>query len=100
MLCAEKNYLILSCSFILCTINQKIMEQTTNSTSRKKFLFQSAAALSFLGVLKFFSGNKKKKNKTAKLLTQDGKLVEVDISVLSSQKKKITNTELQNWIKK
>ena len=34
------------------------------------------------------------------MLTQDGKLVEVEISALGSKKTKITNKELQNWIAK
>jgi hypothetical protein len=37
---------------------------------------------------------------TMKLLTQDGKLVEVDISKLNASKKKISDKELLGWIKK
>jgi hypothetical protein len=37
--------------------------------------------------------------KMVKMLTQDGKLVEVDASLLNAAKKKITDTELQHWIK-
>ena len=42
---------------------------------------------------------KNKKPKTVKMLTQDGKLVEVDATFLAANKKKISNKELQNWIK-
>ena len=46
-----------------------------------------------------------KKKKTVRMLTQDGKLVEIDESLLppglsSTGGKKITKEELQNWIKK
>jgi hypothetical protein len=40
------------------------------------------------------------KNKTVKMLTQDGRLVEVDIARINGNVKKVSNTELQHWIKK
>lgn len=76
------------------------MQESQKFQSRKKFLLWSAAALSSVSVLKFFKVPKTKKTETVKMLTQDGKLVEVNISALPTQKKKITNKELQNWIKK
>jgi hypothetical protein len=33
------------------------------------------------------------------MLTQDGRLVEVSEDLLPSKRKKVTNGELQNWIK-
>jgi hypothetical protein len=79
---------------------EKLMDQKIKNPSRKKFLLWGATILSSVTVLKFISGGKKKKSETVKMLTQDGKLVEVDIVALSAKKKKITNTELQNWIEK
>jgi hypothetical protein len=76
------------------------MQESGKLQSRKKFLLWGAAALSSVSVLKFFKVSKKKKTETTKMLTPDGKLVEVNIAVLPTQKKKITNKELQNWIKK
>ena len=38
--------------------------------------------------------------KTMKVLSQDGKLVEVDISKIKILKGKISDQELQGWIKK
>ena len=76
------------------------MQESEKLQSRKKFLLWSAAAISSVSVLKFFKGPKKKKTETVKMLTRDGKLVEVNISAIPSKKKKITNKELQNWIKK
>ncbi|HET7115966.1 MAG TPA: hypothetical protein VFI29_05725 [Hanamia sp.] len=76
------------------------MQESQKFQSRKKFLLWSAAALSSVSVLKFFKVTKKKKTETVKMLTRDGKLVEVNIVAIPSKKKKITNKELQNWIKK
>lgn len=39
-----------------------------------------------------------KKTKTVKMLTRDGKLVEVDASLLATNRKKISDKELQNWV--
>lgn len=76
------------------------MDQKIKNPSRKKFLLWGATILSSVTVLKFISVGKKKKSETVKMLTQDGKLVEVNVAALSTKKKKITNTELQNWIEK
>lgn len=89
-------------------MKRKEIEKPMNA-QRRKFVFgfsilaAFAAFSSALG-LPFF--NKKElgevrpdKKRTVKMLTQDGKLVEVDASLISS-KRKISNTELQNWIKK
>jgi len=40
------------------------------------------------------------KKKTVKMLTEDGRLVEMDASLMAASKKKATNAELQHWIKK
>lgn len=74
------------------------MQQSTNTSSRKKFLWWGAAALASISAFRFFSGKKKKKEDTVKLLTQDGRLVEIDKNLLSKGKK-ISNEELQQWIK-
>ena len=39
------------------------------------------------------------KKETMKLLSQDGKLMEVDISKISQTKHKISDLELKSWIK-
>jgi hypothetical protein len=80
------------------------MEQLQKTPTRKKFLFWGASIISSLTVLKFFSGSKKKKNEpdnaTVKMLTRDGKLVEIDKKLLTSSRNKISNEELQKWVKK
>ncbi len=79
------------------------MQQSKNTDSRKKFLLWGAAVLSSLTFFKIIPGRNKKPdgsaNETMKMLTQDGKLVEIDKSRLASGGKKITDTELQQWIR-
>jgi len=61
--------------------------------------------VSWLGVLSVFAAagftwrpRKAKKQQTIKMLTQDGKLVEIDASLLGKDAPKISNKELQGWI--
>ena len=75
------------------------MDNDNKIQSRKKFIGLSISAAALLTTFKFFTSRKKNKTNTLKMLTQDGKLVEVDIAALPSKKKKITNKEMQNWIK-
>ncbi|MFI5132420.1 MAG: hypothetical protein ACHQFX_20625 [Chitinophagales bacterium] len=79
------------------------MHQPEPIKSRKKFLIWSAAILSSLTILKLIPGKKGKKNtstnETVKMLSQDGKLVEIDKRLLASSAAKISNEELQQWIK-
>ena len=74
------------------------MEQKQNTPTRKKFLFWGLGILSSVAAIKLITP--KKKGDTVKMLTQDGKLVEVDKDLLSARGKKISDTELQTWIKK
>ena len=39
------------------------------------------------------------KIETVKMLTQDGQLVEVDAKLLAASRKKISDKELQDWVK-
>ena len=75
------------------------MQSTPQSSSRKKFLIWSAAILGSASVLPFFSKRQKKPD-TVRMLTQDGKLVEIDPSHLVATGKKISDKELQQWVKK
>ena len=76
------------------------MQESPKPTSRKKFLLWSATILSSAAVFKFIRIPKKKKSETVKMLTQDGKLVEIDKELLASPGKKISDIELQQWVKK
>lgn len=84
------------------------MQQADKSSTRKKFLLWGATVISSLTAFKFFVGFKKPdrlasvgKKETVKMLTQDGKLVEVDSEKLyCGNRKKITDEQLKNWVTK
>jgi ribosomal protein L1 len=76
--------------------------------SRRK-LITGLGLLGLFPIVKFGFLTKKKnliscapeiKNTTMKMLTQDGRLVEVDISKMKGTKEKISNKQLQDWVKK
>ena len=76
------------------------MEIEESKVSRRKLV-------SWLGVLSLFTMAgaalkpwKNKKPKTVKMLTQDGQLVEVDATLLAENRKKISDKELQKWVKR
>ena len=76
------------------------MEQKQNASTRKKFLLWGLGILSSLSALKYMSSSTKKKKKdTVKMLTQDGKLVEIDRDMIPGSKRKITDPELKVWVK-
>jgi hypothetical protein len=79
--------------------------------SRRKFVW-GIAVVSVCTSLTTFAGKllSKKKNiisckpeskrKMVKMLTQDGQLVEIDESLITSNGKRISTGELQSWVKK
>ncbi len=76
------------------------MDIDNKMQSRKKFIGIGISTAALFTAFRFFiPGKKTKKSGTVKMLTQDGKLVEVDIASLPRKKKKITNKEMQTWIK-
>ena len=74
------------------------MEKAENSASRKKFFLWGLGIIFSITALRFIFPAKKKKN-TIKMLTQDGKLVEIDKDLISGSKRKITDAELKTWIR-
>jgi hypothetical protein len=78
------------------------VENENKPVSRKKFVIWGAGALAVLTAARFFFRTKSKKEKTTtvKMLTQDGKLVEVEVSKLPTKRKKVSVEQLQNWIQK
>ena len=84
------------------------MQQPDKITSRKKFLGWGAAVITSLTALKLFTDSKKsnstqygKETKTVKMLTQDGRLVEVDVEKLyCGKRKKISDEQLKTWVNK
>ncbi len=75
------------------------MTTENKNQGRRKFIAWGVASAAVLAVFKFIKPTPKKAE-TVKMLTQDGKLVEIDIAALPAKKKKITDKELQNWIMK
>jgi hypothetical protein len=72
--------------------------------SRRK-LIAGLGVLSLFPLAKLATSFKKKEViacapeiKTVKFLTQDGTLVEVDVSKINGGKEKISNQGLQNWV--
>ena len=92
----------------------KESEQTAPQRNSRRKVLRNMGILSLVPLLKFsslsgfFSSSKNNREEitpgqqaeTMKFLTQDGKLVEVDISQLKSSGKKISDSELRAWIKK
>jgi hypothetical protein len=72
-------------------------DETKKIPSRRKFIFLGLSAVAFFSVFRFVMPSKKKK--TIKMLTEDGRLVQIDEERLPSKGKKISNNELHNWIK-
>ena len=75
------------------------MESSDKAPSRKKFLLFTAAALCTASIARIFITNKKNQPDPVKMLTQDGKLVEIDRKHLGTPGTKISNPELQRWVK-
>lgn len=73
------------------------METGNKVHSRKKFLLAGIGTVALCGSLNFLFG--KKKNKTVKMLTQDGRLVEVNPDVIKKLNQKVSNEEIHHWIK-
>ncbi len=75
------------------------MQPSQQPPSRKNFLLLGIAAFASALTLRFFTREKKKKPETIKMLTQDGRLVEIDNTFLALRSKKINNEELKQWVK-
>jgi hypothetical protein len=76
------------------------MDNDNKIQTRKRFIFLGITAVALVTVFRFFIPGKKKKAATMKMLTQDGKLVEVELSKLSRKKTKIKDAEIHTWVKR
>jgi hypothetical protein len=77
-------------------------EKSSQSNRRKVLLGIGVLSLIPLSKSFFSFGNKNNapaQTGTAKFLTQDGQLVEVDASKIASGRKKISDAELLVWVK-
>ena len=87
----------------------KVEEVVPAEKNTRMKLIMGLGILSLFPLLKFSLFSKKNKaiscspaaqEGTVRMLTQDGKLVDVDVSKLSSARKKVSDKELLAWVKK
>jgi hypothetical protein len=78
------------------------MENESKRISRKKILKWAVGITSLLAIPAFlnFSGKKRTDSKSVKMLTQDGRLVEIDAANIPLKRKKIKEAEIHSWINK
>ena len=74
------------------------MEQKPNTSSRRKFVFWGLGIVSSLTALKMMLP-KKKKTVTVKMLSEDGKLVEVDAGKIKRTGVKVSDKDVITWVK-
>ena len=81
----------------------------SDGVKTRKSVLTGLGILSFFSILRLFPIRKAPEKiacgpsnpkETMKLLSQDGQLVEVDVTRIKSLQKKISDQELQNWITK
>jgi len=88
-------------------MKEELQAATKTDNSRRK-LIKGMGLLSLIPLFRLPFFKKKadiiscapEKTGTMRLLTEDGRLVEVDISKISSNKQKATSKEVMGWIKK
>ena len=76
------------------------MEKEQKKLSRKNFLSWGAGITSLLVLPSFFRNKKKKEPQKVKMLTQDGRLVEIDIENIPAKKHKIKGADIHTWVNK
>ena len=80
------------------------MNNLNKVQTRKKFIGAGITAAAFLTAFRFIMPEKNTpKANTVRMLTQDGKLVEVEVeekNLVSDKRSKITDEELKNWVSK
>ena len=75
------------------------MKTENKNQSRRRFIGLGLVSAAVFSALKFILPSRKKKE-TVKMLTQDGRLVEIDRDMIRGSKRKITDPELKAWVKK
>lgn len=73
------------------------MQNNQQDNSRRKFVIWTASIVSGLTLLSTGLRFRKKKE-TVRMLTQDGRLVEIDKRLTRGSKEKISLEKLKNWI--
>ncbi len=90
-------------------MNEELLKETGKNVKTRRKALTGIGILSVFSLLKLIFFGKKNdaiscapsvQPTTVKMLSQDGKLVEVDIAYLGKSPQKISDKELQEWIKK
>ena len=79
--------------------------------SRRKFVWDIAIVSAFTSLAAFtgklltkrrniISCEPETRKKMVKMLTQDGQLVEIDESLITAKRKRISTAELRSWVKR
>ena len=83
------------------------IDPTHKEENSRRKLIAGLGVLSLFPIAKLATSFKKKEViacapeiKTVKFLTQDGTLVEVDVTKINGGKEKISNQQLQSWVNK
>ena len=84
------------------------LETTTKTDNSRRKLIKGMGLLTLIPLFNFSFFRRKvdviscapEKSGTMRMLTEDGKLVEVDISRINSTKQKASSQEVMGWIKK
>ena len=76
------------------------MEKEIKGLSRKNFLSWSIGITSILAIPAFFKTKRKKESQKVKMLTQDGRLVEIDVENIPAKKGKIKDADIHTWVNK
>ena len=66
--------------------------------TRRSFLLKTIGASAALAIAGWFGFSRKKKTETIKMLTQDGRLVEIDKNLVRPSGKKIKDEEIHTWV--
>jgi len=79
------------------------METNQKNSTRRRFLWGGLGVVSALSVLKFILPKKPPVatpcTTSVKMLTEDGKLVEVDMSKIKKTGEKVSDKEISTWVK-
>lgn len=77
------------------------MDKTSNTNSRKKFFLWSLGVLSSISAFTLFFGSRpdKKRENTLKMLSEDGKLVEVGMDKITKTGIKVSDKDVITWVK-
>ena len=75
------------------------MKTENKNQNRRRFIGLGLVSAAVFSALKFILPSREK-IETVRMLTQDGKLVEIDKDMIPGNKRKITDPELKAWVKK